>query len=215
MDFQSERLPRCSGGLWLQCCTLHLFTAERHTSLWGKRRVGVWCTSSSLEIWLQPHYVLFQSPSAYWNTLSACLQTCLFYFHTLHFIWVLIIWIIEQKKRSYKKCAQWDQDSFKRVCRRWTFTQLPRKTTELMAERPASWQSQIHLWKWNSVQVPELWPAVEMQIAGIKSWWTKGGRPRKRNLGWIRRDLEVLSSDFLKFNKCNLFLLPVNARFWL
>lgn len=110
IDFQSERLPRCSGGLWLQCCTLHLFTAERHTSMWGKRRVGVWCTSSSLEMWLQPHYVLFQSPSAYWNTLSACLQTYLFYFHTLHFIWVLIIWIIEQKKRSSKK---WARDEIK------------------------------------------------------------------------------------------------------
>ena len=29
IDFMSERLPKCPGGLWLQCCTLHLFTAER------------------------------------------------------------------------------------------------------------------------------------------------------------------------------------------
>lgn len=31
IDFMSERLPKCPGGLWLQCCTLHLFTAERKT----------------------------------------------------------------------------------------------------------------------------------------------------------------------------------------
>lgn len=48
------------------------------------------------------HYFLFQSPSVYWNTLSVRPQPCLFPLHMLHFIWVLIIWIIEQKKRSYK-----------------------------------------------------------------------------------------------------------------
>lgn len=106
MGFQSERLPRCSGGLWLQCCTLHLFTAERQTSMWGG---GGWCRMHVIVSTntTAPHYFLFQSPFTYWNTR---LQTCLFYFHMLHFIWVLIIWIIEQKKRRYKK---WAREEFK------------------------------------------------------------------------------------------------------
>lgn len=33
IDFKNERLPRCLGGLWLQCCTLHLFTEQRMTHI--------------------------------------------------------------------------------------------------------------------------------------------------------------------------------------
>lgn len=88
-----------------------------------------------------PHYFLFQSPFTYWNTLSARLKTCLFYFHTLHLIWVLIIWIIEQKKRSYKKWACGEIKTHLSV--------FAEDELYSAAKRPASWQSQTHLWKWN------------------------------------------------------------------
>lgn len=116
-----------------------------------------------------PHYFLFQSPSAYCNTLSARLQAWLFYFPTLHFIWVLIIWIIEQKKRSYKK---WARDEIETRLSEFAKDELHSAATQ---NNWADGRTAGKLAKWNSIQFPELWPAVEMQIPGIKSWWIKGG----------------------------------------
>lgn len=74
IDFMSERLPKCPGGLWLQCCTLHLFTAERKTDGWGGRdretegkmegeMLPAACCHLSNVVTV-PHYVLFQSSSS-------------------------------------------------------------------------------------------------------------------------------------------------------
>lgn len=49
IDFKNERLPRCLGGLWLQCCTLHLFTAQRMTHVRrGKRRRERCCLQNAV-----------------------------------------------------------------------------------------------------------------------------------------------------------------------
>ena len=70
IDFRSRRFPRCSGGLWLQCCTLHLFTAERNTEECGGRNeemegelLSAACCHLNNAITV-PHYVPFQSSSS-------------------------------------------------------------------------------------------------------------------------------------------------------
>lgn len=127
MDFQSERLPRCSGGLWLQCCTLHLFTAERQTSMWGKRRAGVWCTSSSLEIRLRLIIFYFGHHS---RTETHYLRTCKpVYVISTRFTSFGIDYLDNgTKEEKLQNVGAWrDQGSFECVCWRWTLLSRPSK----------------------------------------------------------------------------------------